>query len=146
MRGVTSTHLLASACALVALAGCETIAEEVNDAVGYEYYAPLAASSGGTGSGRAEISLNDATNTICTDLELGAGVTMTAGHIVGPGGAVIADLEVPDANDRDNDSDECDSTTDAVIDGIRANPGAYSVHIAASTGDLLGTLRNEPNN
>ena len=143
MRTSKSGLLLGSTCLLLALAGCETVAEEVNDAVGYEYYATLGAAAGGTGSGRAEISLNDATNTICTDLELSSGVTMTAGHVIGPGNAVIADLEVPDANDQDNDTDECDSTSDAVIDGIRANPGAYSVHIAATTGDLHGTIRKE---
>ena len=44
----------------------------------------------------------------------------------------------------DDDSDDCGNVTDAVIDGIRANPGAYSVHIAAGTGDLRGTFVREP--
>ena len=132
------TRMLASACALVALAGCETVAEEVNEAVGFEYVAMLSPASGGSGSGKAEISLNDATNMVCTDLEL-SGVNMTAGHIMGPGGTVVADIDVPD----DNDSDDCDNVSDAVLDAIKANPGAYSVHIAATTGDLTGTLRKE---
>jgi hypothetical protein len=131
--------MLASACALVALAGCETVAEEANEAVGFEYTAMLAASSGGSGSGKAEISLNDATNMLCTDLELSNGVTMTAGHIIGPGNSVVADIDVPD----DNDSDDCDNITDAQLDAIKANPGAYRVHIAAGSGDLWGTLRKE---
>ena len=130
--------LLLAACAAAALGGCETVAEEANEAIGFEYVATLAPSAGGSGSGKAEISLNDATNMLCTDLEL-SGVTMTAGHIIGPGNAVIADIDVPD----DNDSDDCDNITDAQLDAIKADPGAYKVHIAATPGDLWGTLRKE---
>lgn len=135
MRNKTAIAL-ASACALVALSGCETVAEETTEAVGFEYTAML---SGASGSGKAEISLNDATNMLCTDLELASGVTMTAGHIVGPGDAVIADIDVPD----DNDSDDCDNITDAQLDAIKANPGDFRVHIAATGGDLYGTLVKE---
>jgi CHRD domain len=135
MRNKTAIAL-ASACALVALSGCETVAEETTEAVGFEYTAML---TGASGSGKAEISLNDATNMLCTDLELAGGVTMTAGHIVGPGDEVIADIDVPD----DNDSDDCDNVTDAQLDAIKANPGAFRVHIAATGGDLNGTLVKE---
>ena len=138
MRMPKATLLLTSAAALMALSGCETVAEEANEAVGFEYVAMLAPASGGTGSGKAEISLNDATNQLCTDLEI-SGVNMTAGHIIGPGNTVIADIDVPD----DNDSDDCDNITDAQLDAIKANPGAYRVHIAATTGDLWGTLAKE---
>lgn len=136
---MSKASLLIALCGSVALAGCETVAEEVNEAVGFEYVAALTSASGGAGSGKAEISLNDATNMICTDLELTQSGTMTAGHIMGPGNAVIADIDVPD----DNDSDDCDSVPDGVIDAIKANPGAYSVHVQLSTGDLMGTLRKE---
>jgi hypothetical protein len=137
MRNKTALAL-ASACALGALTGCETVAEETTEAVGFEYTAMLSPAAGGTGAGKAEISLNDATNMLCTDLEL-SGVTMTAGHILGPGDAVIADIDVPD----DNDSDDCDNITDAQLDAIKANPGAFRVHIAATSGDLWGTLVKE---
>ena len=140
MRSLKTAPLLASACALIALTGCETIAEEATEAVGHEFVAMLSPASGGSGSGKAEISLNDATDMLCTDLELYGTVTMTAGHIMGPGNRVVADIDVPD----DNDSDDCDNVTDADIDGIRANPGAYFVHIDAGTGDLRGTLRRDP--
>jgi len=132
-------RLMLGACAGLALAGCETVAEEVNEAVGREFVAMLAPSPGGTGSGKAEISLNDTTNMLCTDLELNGAVAMTAGHIVAPGGRVIADIDVPD----DDDSDDCDNIADADVDAIRANPGGYRVHIAATTGDLNGTLRRD---
>lgn len=138
MSGVKSAHLLLAACGAMALAGCETVAEEANEAVGFEYTAMLAPAGGGTGAGKAEISLNDATNTICTDLEL-SGVTMTVGHIVGPGGSAIANLDVP----NDNDSDDCDQITDAQLDAIKANPGAFKVHVGTTTGDLYGTLVKE---
>jgi hypothetical protein len=131
--------LLASACTLLALAGCETAAEEVTEAIGFEYTAMLAPMGSGTGGGKAEISLNDATNMLCTDLELTNGVGMTAGHIVGPGNTLIADIDVPD----DNDSDDCDNITDDQLDAIKANPGNFFVHIAATTGDLHGVLRKE---
>ena len=126
------------ACAM--LAGCETVAQEANEAIGFEYVAAL---TGASGSGKAEISLNDATNTLCTDLELSPGVQMTAGHVLGPNNAVIADLEVPRPGDSSNDSEECDSIADAQLDAIKANPAAFRVHIAATNGDLMGTLRKE---
>ena len=130
---------LASAGILAMLGGCETVAEEANEAVGFEYVAMLAPSGGGAAAGKAEISLNDATNTLCTDLEL-SGVTMTVGHVVGPDGSAIATLDVPKAG---NDSDDCDAITDAQLDAIKANPGAFKVHVGTTTGDLYGTLVKE---
>ena len=59
---------------------------------------------------------------------------------MGPGDSVVADIDVPEG---DADSDDCDNVTDAVIDGIKANPAGYRVHIAATTGDLNGTLVKE---
>lgn len=129
---------LASAGILAMLGGCETVAEEATEAVGFEYVAMLAPSGGGAAAGKAEISLNDATNTLCTDLEL-SGVTMTVGHVVGPGDTVIATLDVP----KDNDSEDCDQITDAQLDAIKANPGAFKVHVGTTTGDLYGTLVKE---
>jgi hypothetical protein len=139
MNTATTTRLLASATALLALAGCETIAEEATEAIGFEYTAMLRPAAGGTGSGKAEVSLNDATNMLCTDLELSNGVAMTAGAILGPGNTPVADIDVPD----DNDSEDCDNVTDAQIDGIKANPGAYRVQVNATTGNLSGPLVKE---
>jgi hypothetical protein len=137
MRNTTGLAL-ASVGMLAMLGGCETVAEEATEAVGFEYTAMLAPTGGGTGAGKAEVSLNDATNMLCTDLEL-SGVTMTVGHIVGPGNELIADIDVPD----DNDSDDCDNITDAQLDAIKANPGAFKVHVGTTTGDLYGTLVKE---
>lgn len=139
MSGAKSAHLLLAACGAMALAACETVAEEANEAIGFEYTAMLAPAGGGAGSGKVEISLNDATNMLCTDLELSSGLTMTVGHLVGPGNTVIATLDVP----KDNDSEDCDSITDAELDAIKANPGDFKVHVGTSTGDLYGTLVKE---
>jgi hypothetical protein len=130
---------VASAAMIAMLGGCETVAEEANEAVGFEYVATLAPAAGGTGAGKAEISLNDATNTLCTDLEL-SGVTMTVGHVVGPGDTVLATLDVPKA---DNDSEDCDQISDSQLDAIKANPGDFKVHVGTTTGDLYGTLVKE---
>ncbi|HEX8642513.1 MAG TPA: hypothetical protein VF702_01210 [Allosphingosinicella sp.] len=140
MMAYKSSHLLLAAAGALALTGCETVAEEATEAVGHEFVAMLSPTGGGGSMGKAEISLNDATNMLCTDLELDPGVSMTAGHVVGPGGTVIADIDVPEG---DNDSEDCDNVTDAAVDAIRANPGNYWVHIAATTGDLRGHLRRE---
>lgn len=139
MRILKTSHLLVPVCGLMALSACETVGEEVTEAVGYEYTAMLTASAGGTGSGKAEVSLNDASNTICTDLELSNVGTVTGAHLMGPGGAVIKNIDRPD----DNDSEDCDQTSDAVIDSIRRNPGNYMVHVVADTGTLTGRLRKE---
>lgn len=132
--------VLASAGILATLGGCETVAEEATEAIGFEYTAILAPAGGGAASGKAEISLNDATNTLCTDLELAAGVTMTVGHVVSPDGQAIATLDVPKGG---NDSEDCDQITDAQLDAIKANPGAFKIHVGTTTGDLFGILVKE---
>lgn len=139
MRCIGSTKVLASAVALAALSGCETVAEEVNEAVGFEYIAVLTPAAGGVGSGKAEISLNDMDNVICTDLELTSDVAVTAAHLMGGTNTVVTELDRP----GDKDSEDCDTLSDGVIDNIRANPGNYRVHVSATTGDLTGTLVKE---
>lgn len=138
MRKTRLRSLLASAGLIAALTACETIEEEATEALGREFVATLAPAAGGSGSGRAEIALNDAENRVCTDLELSSGVQMTAGRIVGPGNTTVVTLDVPNVN---NDADDCDDLSDAVLDGIKANPGAYSVQITAATGNLSGVLK-----
>lgn len=123
--------MLASTAALVSLSGCETLAEELTEAVGHEFVAALTPMSGGSGSGKVEISIDDATNVICTDLELTSDVGMTGGHLLAGNNAVVAELDVPG---DDDDSEDCDSVSDGVIDNIIVNPGNYQVHITATTG------------
>jgi hypothetical protein len=68
------------------LAGCETVNEVANDAVGDQFRAQMtgAAEPGGgdpDGAGLARVEINDTTNTICTDLEVRQIGTATAAHI-----------------------------------------------------------------
>ena len=146
MDSSKTVGLLATAGVALALAGCETIAEESTEALGFEYTAMLAPMAGGTGTGKVEISIDEVTNTLCSDLELSNGVGMTSGTLVGPGNAVIVTLDVPNDDRSDNDGDdsqECDDVTEAQVNAIKSNPSAYSVHINATTGNLHGTLRRE---
>jgi hypothetical protein len=66
---------------------------------------------------------------------------MTSGGIYGPGNTLVADIDRPEV---DQDSDDCDNITDAQLDGIKANPGAYTVRINATPSNLSGVLRKEP--
>ena len=132
---VTKRHLVLLACATAALAGCETMKEEVDEVIGNNFSATMngAAEAPGPGDpdgwGKASIAINDAANTICTDLEVRDIAEPTAAHIHrgGPGvaGPPVVTLDPPD----DNDSDDCDTVTDALIDEIRANPGGFYVNV-----------------
>ena len=134
MNSRNSRTLLLAACAAVALAGCETVNEVTNDAVGDQFRAQMtgAAEPGGgdpDGAGLARVEINDATNTICTDLEIRQIGTPTAAHIhrgaPGVNGPPVVTLDPPD----DNDSDDCDTADDALIDEIRHNPAAFYVNV-----------------
>jgi hypothetical protein len=127
--------LLAAAAAALALAGCETVKEEVDEVVGNNFRADLsgAAAVPGPGDpdgfGKAAIAINDATNSICTDLEVRDVGAVTGAHIHrgGPGvaGPPVVTLDPPD----DNDSDDCDTVSDALVDEIRHNPGGFYVNV-----------------
>ena len=146
-----SAHLLLAACGAVALAGCESVAEEVNEVVGNNFTATL---SGGAevpgpgdpdGWGRASIVINDATNTICTDLEVRDIGNVTAAHIhrgaSGVAGPPVVNLDPPD----DNDSDDCDNVDDALVDEIRTNPRGFYVNVHTDDypdGAIRGQLMN----
>jgi CHRD domain-containing protein len=126
--------LVIAAGAALALAGCETVEEEINEDIGNRFIAQLSGASevppaDPDGTGLARIAINDATNRICTDLEVRMIGTVTAAHIhrgaAGTNGPVVVTLDPPD----DNDSDDCDTADDALIDQIRHNPSAFYVNV-----------------
>ncbi|MDQ4087637.1 MAG: CHRD domain-containing protein [Pseudomonadota bacterium] len=126
--------LLLAACGGVALAACETVQEVTNDALGNQFRAALNGANvpgGGdpNGSGIARIETNDTTNTICTDLEVREIGAVTGAHIHrgAPGtiGPPVVELDAP----GDNDSDDCDTVDDALLDQIRNNPGGFYVNV-----------------
>jgi len=132
---VTPRTLLLVAAAAVALAGCESAEEEINEVIGNNFVAEL---NGGNevpgpgdpdGWGRAAIAINDASNMICIDLEVRSIGDVTAAHIhrgaAGVAGPPVVNIDPPD----DVDSDDCDTVTDALVDEIRGNPGGFYVNV-----------------
>ena len=132
---VKPRHWLLLAAGAVALAGCETVKEEVDEVVGNNLRADLNGASevpgpgDPDGFGKAAIAVNDATNSVCTDLEVRDIGAVTAAHIHrgGPGvaGPPVITLDPPD----DNDSDDCDNVDNALVDEIRNNPGGFYVNV-----------------
>jgi hypothetical protein len=131
---VNSRRLLLAACGVFALSGCETVNEEVNEVVGNNFVATLTGANevpaaDPDGSGVAQISINDATNQVCTDLEVRDISQVTAAHIhrgaAGVNGPVVITLDAPD----DNDSDDCDTVADSLVDELRHNPGGFYVNV-----------------
>ena len=148
---VKPRHALLLAAGVLALAGCETVKEEVDEVVGNNFRAELNGASevpgpgDPNGFGKAEIAINDAANTICTDLEVRDIGNVTAAHIhrggAGVAGPPVVNLDPPD----DNDSDDCDTKDDALIDEIRNNPGGFYVNVHTDDypdGAIRGQLIN----
>ena len=81
------------------------------------------------GMGTAHIAINDATNQVCTHLEVRNIDAVTAAHIhqgrAGVNGPPVINLDPPD----DNDSDDCDTVADALVDQIRRTPGNFYVNV-----------------
>ena len=148
---VKPRHALLLAAGVLALAGCETVKEEVDEVIGNNFRAELNGANvvGGGGDvdgfGKAEIAINDATNSVCTDLEVrdigevdGAHIHRGAAGVVGP---PVITLDTPD----DNDSDDCDTVDDALVDEIRNNPGGFYVNVHTAehpTGAIRGQIFN----
>jgi len=125
--------LLAAGGAL-AIAGCETVEEEVNEEIGNRFIAQMSGAmevppADPDGTGMARITINDATNRVCTDIEVRNIGTVTAAHIhrgaPGVNGPPVITLDPPD----DNDSDDCDTVDDGLVDEIRRNPAAFYVNV-----------------
>jgi hypothetical protein len=125
MRNLKHAHLVLATCCAAALAGCASINEEVTEAVGAEFQANLTREGDPNGWGKAEISINDAVDQICTDLEVRDVSTVTAAHIHDSSGAVVVNLDRPD----DDDSNDCDGSSDTLLDSIRRDPGSFYVDI-----------------
>ena len=142
--------LLLAACGTFALAGCETVNEVANDAVGDQFEAQLTGANepgGGDpdGAGLARVEISDATNSVCTDLEVRGISAVTAAHIhrgaAGVNGPPVVNLDPPD----DNDSDDCDDVGDALIDEIKRDPASFYVNVHTADypdGAIRGQLRN----
>jgi hypothetical protein len=134
LRFRTRYLLPAAALGALALGACETVTEEVNETVGNNFHASLLGSNevppgDADGTGTARIAINDATNQVCTDLEVRNIGNVTAAHIhegrAGVNGPPVITLDAPD----DDDSDDCDTVSDALVDRMRRMPGDFYVNV-----------------
>ena len=134
MLKLKSVCLISAACGALALSGCETLTEEVNEVLGNNFHATLIGASevppaDPDGAGMARIAINDATNQVCTDLEVRNISAVTAAHIhegrAGVNGPPVITLDAPD----DDDSDDCDTASDVLVDRLRRNPSAFYVNV-----------------
>src|SRR5687767_8349529 len=134
MLSFKPVFLLSAACGALALAACESLTEEATEVIGNNFHASLSGAAevppaDPDGAGMARIAINDATNQVCTDLEVRMINAVTAAHIhegrAGTNGPPVITLDAPD----DDDSDDCDTVSDALVDRLRNDPGAFYVNV-----------------
>ncbi|HYC94918.1 MAG TPA: CHRD domain-containing protein [Sphingomicrobium sp.] len=127
-----STLIIAAGAAL--LAGCETVERAATEVLGNNFAANMTGANevppaDPDGVGTARISTDDATNRICTRLEVRNISAVTAAHIhrgrAGVNGPPVITLDAPD----DDDSDDCDDVPDALLDEIRRSPADFYVNV-----------------
>ena len=143
-----STLFIAAGAAL--LVGCETVERAATEVVGNNFAADLRGvnevpPADPDGVGTARISTDDATNRICTRLEVRNIGAVTAAHIhrgrAGVNGPPVVTLDAPD----DNDSDDCDDVADALLDEIKRSPGNFYVNVHTAEhpdGAIRGQIYN----
>ncbi len=124
--------LVSTALALsLGLSGCETVADTVKEGRTASLTGSQEVPGPGDpdGSGRAEITVVDATDNICYDIEVRNIAPATAAHIhrgaPGEAGPPVVTLEAP----SDGDAKGCIAAPGALADEINANPAAFYVNI-----------------
>lgn len=134
----------------VLLAGCETVERTVTDVIGNNFAATLNGANevppaDPDGVGTAQIAIDDATNRICTHLEVRNIGPVTAAHIhqgpAGVNGPPVITLDAPD----DNDSDDCDDVGNDLLDAIRRTPSQFYVNVHTAefpNGAIRGQIFN----
>lgn len=114
------------------LSGCETAADTVKQGMSASLTGSQEVPGPGDvdGSGRAEITIIDATDNVCWDINVRNIAPATAAHIhrgaPGVAGPVVVMLETPGA---DGTAKGCTSAPGALADEIEANPGAFYVNV-----------------
>ena len=115
----------------LALAGCETVADAVKQGMTASMTGAQEVPGPGDtdGSGTAEITIVDATDNVCYDLNVRNVGPATAAHIHrgarGVAGPPVVTLEAP----TDGGSEGCISAPGALADEIEANPAAFYVNV-----------------
>lgn len=147
---MTRRSTLLIAAGTVLLAGCETVERTVTDVIGNNFAANLSGANeippgDPDGVGTAHISIDDATNRICTHLEVRNIGPVTAAHIhrgaAGVNGPPVITLDAPD----DDDSDDCDDVDNDLLDEIRRTPTNFYVNVHTAehpNGAIRGQIVN----
>ena len=133
--------------AALLLGGCATAAEVIDET----YVAALAGTfevpgpGDPDGTGTAEVTVIDATDNVCYELDVRDIAPATAAHIhrgaLGEAGPPVVTLEPPTDGERDG----CVAASGAVADEIEANPGLFYVNVHNAeypNGAIRGQLRD----
>lgn len=147
---MTKKNYVSAALALgtaLALAGCETVAESVDET----YSASLSGAQevpgpGDTdGSGNAEITVVDAVDNVCYEINVTGISPATAAHIhrgaTGVSGPPVVTLEAP----TDGETQGCVQAPEAIADEIEANPAGFYINVHTAdfpNGAIRGQLRD----
>ncbi len=113
------------------LSGCETVADAVKQGMTASLTGAQEVPGPGDtdGSGTAEITIVDATDNICYDINVRNIAPATVAHIhrgmPGEAGPPVVTLEAP----TDGGSEGCIGAPGALADEIEANPAAFYVNI-----------------
>lgn len=115
----------------LALSGCETVADAVKQGMTASLTGAQEVPGPGDtdGSGTAEITIVDATDNVCWDLNVRNIAPATAAHIhrglPGEAGPPVVTLEPP----TDGSNEGCVAVPGALADEIEANPAAFYVNV-----------------
>ena len=115
----------------LALSGCETVADAVKQGMTASLTGAQEVPGPGDtdGSGTAEITIVDATNNVCWDLNVRNIAPATAAHLhrglPGEAGPPVVTFEPP----TDGSNEGCVAVPGTLADEIEANPAAFYVNV-----------------
>ena len=133
--------------AAIALAGCETFAESVDETYSASLSGAQEVPGPGDmdGSGTAEVTVVDAVDNVCYEINVAGISPATAAHIhrgaTGIAGPPVVTLEAP----TDGETQGCMQAPEAIADEIEANPAGFYVNVHTAdfpNGAVRGQLRD----
>ena len=128
---ITKAALPLAPLLFVALAGCETVAEAVDETFTARLTGAEEVPGPGDpdGTGTADVTIIDATDNLCYELKVANIAPATAAHIHrgarGVAGPPVVTLEPP----TDGEQDKCMVAPQAIADEIEANPSNFYVNV-----------------
>ena len=147
-RNSTLASSAVLAAALLGLAGCETLTEQVAETYHTNLTGAQEVPGPGDpdGTGNAEVSIADRIDNLCYEIDDVRGIAApTAAHIHrgarGVAGPPVVTLDVP----ADGESNGCVQAPEAIADEIEANPANFYINIHTAdypNGAIRGQLSN----